>query len=1179
MADSLILGKLIELLGGGVPSALPRCTGATFRLGTAFSLGDPVPVIDMVAALLGDGSRPSGWRMDNRPVTLPITISVPVTADSQADRLLLAGARETLLQIVTTDQFPLVWGPDGANGTRNLVFDCFKARATVTTWDLIANQQRISEVTVTFDAIPYGRSDALTDLIFDSPVLGTPAPPAPLTLDDYSLVSTSTQPTWWTQSPVTAAGSYSARWHHDITDMNSPLRYSHALSDAASYDFETDIDPWYVSENCTIAASTAQAHGGTGSLAMTSVAAGEMIASAEDVLACAPTDLITCTGWFRAGTAGRSCAPGAVFFDANYTYLTALYPTAAADNSSGWTQVTGTVTAPAGAAWCAPTVRVSGTGAAGEVHYADDVEISYGFTADLTGLSKLSFWFGLGTPYWTYGYWHWHQGNVSFVLTLTDADAHMLTFGLHQYCYSSDKPDWPLWQQITVNIPQGDPDFDYTALAAYSITAWSETHTWNNTTELDTTGYLAGLRAVPVTSPKRPASVRGGTYVLYGIEGTAPAELNVHCQLSPQTLVASTQTITLPGTPGTVNNFTAPGENPNSLSTGSADFEGGDTGTWTGSDGAATNAVLSSSTTQANGGSTSMRMTPSSGGSNMTAASCTAANITAQGITCTAGDRIAVRAYVRAGTTSRTVTLGVQFFTAAGAAISVVSLTGVADSNSAWTKLDGRVTAPATAAFGRAVLTVATPAAGEYHYIDDVYLAYAVQATVICVGGGGAAGSTWGYESAAGGGGGGEIAWETSLDLTPGGTHAYSIGAGGVAIWSGTWAPQGGQSYFTGMTTTVRGHGGGGGGNAAGAYESAPGAAAGTGSSNSHHYNGGTGAGGQYYNARGGGSGGSGGDGGAGGNAGTGSNNAPGTPGAAGSLGVGGGWGAWGYPGPAGHEGQGSNGGYPGGGGSGSASLSHAHHGGNGANGLIKVILTSYLVGERFPALIVHKPSQRSPLLAKPVLSVGDGGAVPDGREYMIDQVDQQNARYDGTYTVLLIAASLHGTTGRNVTVTIRQYESSGGDSSTVAASAYLGPAELVNGIINLGEVTLPVKEMPLENTDSYYSIAVTSDDTADRFLDVVLIDSQGSTFITSINGAGYTDYWYDAPSIDTGVPLVIGSVDDRSQAVSVMADTLISGRPIRVLPGDNTLTVYSPSGMPALEAEYWPHWWHERLW
>lgn len=739
VADSLVIARVIELLGGGVPSTVPQCAGAVFRLGRGYDLGSPQPVVDLLMTLMGDGSRPLSWRADNRTLTLPVTILVPTTGNLVADRLTLSAARELLLEAISADEFTIVWAPDGQNGGLNLVWDCFRAHAAQVNHDVLRARQLVSEMVITFDALPYGRSDTLTSLVFDSPVAGQTAPVTPLTVDDYSTVSTSTQATWFSQSPVTALFTNSAMWSHLLTDSNSPLTYTRTLA-------------------------------------------------------------------------------GAI---------------------------------------------------------------------DLTNYGKLTFYLGLGADPGEYRLWT-RDTPVTVAVTLTDNLSRTLAFSTRVAANASADAAWPKWNQVTLTIPQGRT-FNYNNVTKYQIIAWNQVHTWLSRLELSATAYLSGLRAVPSTSPKRPASIRGGTYVLYDVLGSAPAPLAVHCQLGYVEQQATTKTITLPGTPGTTNQYTAPPENPNWLSGDSTNFDTGTTGQWTGSDGAATNATLTASGTQAHSGAFSLRMQAASAAT-MTAASTTTANVPVQGVPCSAGDRIAVRAWVRAGTTGRSVTVGAQFFTAASAPISVVSLSPVTDSSGAWTQINGRVTAPATAAFARLVVTVASPASSELHYVDDAYLAYAVQGTVVCNAAGGGGGSTTDRQNAGGGAGAGEIAWEVNLDLTPGANHAYQVGTRGIprtpvnnVAGSGD-GTDGGDTTFAGSTVTVTAHGGKKGGGAVQSYIGGAGGLGGTGSSNTHHFNGGAGSAGDYTQWEGGGGGGGAGDGGAGAAAGSGGQHNPGAGGAAGGA-------------------------------------------------------------------------------------------------------------------------------------------------------------------------------------------------------------------------------------------------------------------------------------------------------
>jgi hypothetical protein len=1030
VADSLVLARTFELLGGGQPSALPQCAGAYFRLGRGYDFGDPAPVVDLLTTLMGDGSRPIGWRVDNRTVVMPVTIQVPSSGSEAADRLLLSAARELLLEAIAAEEFTLVWGPDGQTGALNLVWDCFRAHAATVTHDVIQNRQLISELVITFDALPFGRSDVLTPVVFDNPLAGQVPAPQPLTVDDYSAVSSSTSPALWTQSPAAALFTNSARWHHDLSDGNTPLNYTRTL-------------------------------------------------------------------------------PAAV---------------------------------------------------------------------DLTGLGKLTFWLGLGADP---GRWRaWKRNTpVNVVVTLTDASARTLSFSTRQAANTSEDQDWPKWNQVSLTIPQGRA-FTYSNVTKYQITAWSEVHTHNHTTELDATGYLSGLRGIPAAGPKRPASSRGADYVLYDIIGTAPSPLSVQCQLGVQEQVALTQTIFLPGTPGAASAYTAPPENPNWLATDSAGFEQGTTGSWTGADGAAANATLTASSAQVHAGAFSLRLAATAAAT-MTAASTTAANVSSQGLPCQPGDRVAVRAWVRAAATARNVTVGAEFFNNASASLGIVALGAVTDSTTAWTQISGRVTAPANAAFARLTVAVASPAAAEQHYVDDAYLAFAVQATVVCRGAGAAGGTVEPSNCAGGGAGSGEIAWETSLDLTPGGTHAYTVGAGGIRNKTAAGrGGDGGDSFFTGTSVTVRAHGGLGGANCIVAdFANGAGGTGGTGSTNSHHFNGGSGATGDRVNYRGGGAGGPAGDGGAGAAGGSGQANNPGLGGAAGALGIPGGQGGAGAAGqPVNFGSDGSTGQGDGAGGGGAACQSHERLGANGNNGSIRLIIKTYTNQSQFSALVVHRLSGRSGLLAKPIIEVGASLDPPDGREYTIDQVDGQNAVYRGTYSGVLSAWSWNGTAARQVTITIRQY-ASGVQVASGTISALVTPAQVQNGLAVLGEITLPLLDIAPDNNDAYFTVAVTSANTADRFLDILLLDTQGSTFLVNVTGgAGFTNYYIDAPDATSDVGRVLGSNAGRSSAVSVLGQTFASGGPLRLEPGDNILTVYSPSGQPALYGEYEAHWWHERL-
>lgn len=1184
MSDSLMLASTIELLGGGVPSTVQMCNGAIFRLGNQYNFGSPQPVIDFVATMLGDGERPYGWRYSNRTFSIPVVIIVPTTGVPIVDRLTLAGARELLQQVVSADSFNLVWSPDGLDGQRDTIFECWRAAANTISYDYTLEKQLVCEMTVTFDALPFGRSDAESTLNFDSPVLGNPTPASQVEVDNYNAVNSTTQATLWSQSGQSAysLASSSAFWSHILSDQKSQMIYTRKIFDVGqTQGFETSIGNWVQTGNNTTTTTTAQAHAGTHSMQLSSTASGDMSSGsalaanfATQMLACVPGDVINVSSWHRAAVSARSVATGVEFYNAAGTQISATFGTTVTDSTSTFVNATANITAPATAAWCRQRVEVLATGGAAEVHYVDDVSMTRGASVDLTGLSKLTMWFGLGAD-GSAAFRRWKTGPVNFTFSLTDGNARTITFSARITCTASDNPNLPHWNLVSVHIPQGKT-FDYTNVTAYSLTAYSETRAGGKTPVLSPSAWLSGLLASPEVSPRRAASARGGVYLLYDALGTAPSPLNLHAQLAPQPQTSSTVTYILPGTPGSVQQFMAPAENPNVLSGDSSNFDLGTVGTWVGgSDGLVANGTVNFSATQSRSAPNSMSVVPITGGTSVTVGSCLAANIAAQGLPCAAGDRISLRMFARASTTTRSITLAAQFFTSGGASISSVTAQTATDTNSGFTQYSGLVTAPATAAKCRMLLTITTPAAAEIHYFDDLYLGWGVQATVVCQAAGGAGGSTRPVQAAGGGGGGGEIAWETHLDLNPSTNHAYTIGKRGNFFHGVGNGQSGGNSSFAGKSVTVFANGGIGGQNQWNTdYGNGVGGAGGTGSTNTNHNNGGAGAIGGEASSVAGGGGGSAGDGGAGG---AGSTPTGAFAGAAGSLGIKGGGGGTGMI-------IGTNnipGGAPGGGGGGAISgTTNNRDGAIGGDGRITLIITTYTAADAFPALIIHKPSPSNTILAQPVIDVGSGNDPPDGtHEYQPSSVTPgQPARFKGTYTMLLANFSWNGSTARNVTVTAKQYEQSGGAVSSTSLVQSITPANVPNGLINMGEITLPIKDMADDNIDSYFGFVPQSANTSDRFMDLILLDTQGQLIWISLPGSGYSDYWIDSPELTADLGHILGSVQARAQAVSVLGSTFMTGGPLRLVPGDNLLMLYSPNGMPALEAQYFPRYWSERL-
>ena len=198
MADSLVIAGSIELLGegpeggNGVLSSLPLCTGAIFTVDPGLDLGAPQPIVDIVESLILNGERPFGTRASNRTVTLPVSITAPT-------RTLLAGAVESLLSLIDQQTWTLTWTRDGTS--LPLVLDCFRANPSKPVYNLIDAQQFNAQLTIEFQALPYGRSDIALQVQFASPLSGTSAPPAPVTLDTFSSVASIAQ---WARSSAGA---------------------------------------------------------------------------------------------------------------------------------------------------------------------------------------------------------------------------------------------------------------------------------------------------------------------------------------------------------------------------------------------------------------------------------------------------------------------------------------------------------------------------------------------------------------------------------------------------------------------------------------------------------------------------------------------------------------------------------------------------------------------------------------------------------------------------------------------------------------------------------------------------------------------------------------------------------------------------------------------------------------
>jgi hypothetical protein len=241
-----------------------------------------------------------------------------------------------------------------------------------------------------------------------------------------------------------------------------------------------------------------------------------------------------------------------------------------------------------------------------------------------------------------------------------------------------------------------------------------------------------------------------------------------------------------------------------------------------------------------------------------------------------------------------------------------------------------------------------------------------------------------------------------------------------------------------------------------------------------------------------------------------------------------------------------------------------------------------------FKVLLAHAPSYGAPPTLNPLMPVGAGQDPPDGRQYAIaSPIAGLNARFKGTYTIYAFASTVATPTSvRTITVTFTQTDYPGGPSTSATVVRALTPNSevpaIANGVINLGEITLPVRDIADDQTAAVTTVGINSTNSSDRFLDLVAVDVAGQVLLVNVrSGSGYPVYFADAPDVDKDWGRVLGSAFDRPQAVSILdAVDALSGGPLVIDPtGPGWLLAYSPDGgAPSLTAGFWARWREARL-
>ncbi len=1224
MVDSLVLNENIELLGNGVPSTLPETNGAEYRLAPGWDLGAPVSTQDIIAVLGLDGERPKGRRASNRTVTLPIAIIA-------SDRLSLAAARELLLLTVDQEDFSLRWTRDPNDSVNTglpllpIIYDCFRATPSIVEYSLPwEKQQYVSQVQVTFPALPYGRSDVPTVSDFQFNIAGANQPPAAITLDDFS----GTPGNW-------------------LTVPNS--------------NFEGSVGTWTALTNCAIASTTAQFHSGTSSMSLTSTAAGDMSAvsaTGKNGLPVKQNSVVSTFAWFRTAVSVRQVGTYIRWYDVNGVFIRQDAPLTNADSAAAWTQSSWVdfFVAPQDG-YASLVVLVKATGAGAEVHYVDDAVIALDWHRSAIGPGTFS-------AHWDPTVWGQAKGyGLQSAYTSKFASQQNLMLGWSElavqaaltgsYVPITFDPNVQVGDQFQIaynildNASSGSIDnYDFEGgqgswtAAGNSTIAQTALQAHTGTKSLALTSVAAGnmqaahtvaanwatqmLAVIPgslvycsawfrsaVSARACKAGVEyynaAGTSLgtFYGTQVndtttgwtqstgllTAPASA-AWCRLSVQVLATGAAaevhdidgcTLGTPsGTIFTITNVQAPFFNVSQLQftpaatpvvvgdaiiqTGPLPNLGG-LSVWAGFGSKAFffhwlrkgGAIRFTFTLYDNLGKTLAfhKIIDIKGTHDENAPKWTKVRIPIPKKNNGVFNYAGIIGYSIKIQNNYSLNDELHFSHVYLDTLQAVPLTQVKmNQPQRGTVYDltgavGTARAPVSMIFqqsGTSSQGKVFATAGTYNWTCPV--TQVGTASVRCIGAG-AGGFSSGAGTGGAGGGGGEQAQETALAVTPGKVYQLTVGKGGGPGGSG------GVTTFAGDVTTVTANG-------------AVGSAGGTGSANSNHRNGGAGGtnGGFAAGGGGGGSGGTGAAGNAGANA-TG-NAAGGAGGVAVTNGNGGGNGA--------SISFGQNGGL-GGGGGGSNGTGVSRVGSNGGDGLVVITYTVPLTAK---TLLVHRPPYDAPRDYQPFVPVG-AEDVPNGNtEYTVPAPDTAlNARFHGTYLILITNASWNSPgSSRTVTVTINQYEQPQGNvwSQTVTRT-FTPSTDIVNGIVRLDFLTIPSKQLAPDNLNAIYTVTVNDTFTQDRFYDVLFLDTKGSTVIINHPNTGYSNFFIDEPTLDQDIGMIMGSVFDRDDAISLLDFATVSGEPMSIDPSGNPLLLcYAIEGVPNVELNYYPRWYLDRI-
>jgi hypothetical protein len=157
---------------------------------------------------------------------------------------------------------------------------------------------------------------------------------------------------------------------------------------------------------CDTARSTAQAHTGSASLAITSegvnpVMAAQIPLTVADLVRVGAGEVYEASGWFRANAATRSCWTRVEWYDAQLVLLSTSDGPAIVDSASAWTQAFAAFIAPDRAVYGRLCLVVA-TPQPSEIHYADDMRLATGGVISRRAIGSSGQWLRSlsGVPAW-----------------------------------------------------------------------------------------------------------------------------------------------------------------------------------------------------------------------------------------------------------------------------------------------------------------------------------------------------------------------------------------------------------------------------------------------------------------------------------------------------------------------------------------------------------------------------------------------------------------------------------------------------------------------------------------------------------------------------------------------------------------------------------------------------------